>query len=102
MGLHDPLQGLLYLIFTSSNGIKNLWNSYFYLPMSSFFAVFLCFQQKTINTCQDVYSSAVVSDELVQNVDRKICERWRFKISELSREFPQFHAFSSTRLSQFG
>jgi hypothetical protein len=30
-----------------------------------------------------------VSDNLVQTVDQKICERWRFTISELSCEFPQ-------------
>jgi transposase len=32
---------------------------------------------------------SVVSDDLVQSVDQKICERWSFKISELSCEFPQ-------------
>jgi hypothetical protein len=31
----------------------------------------------------------VVSDNLVQSVDQKNCERRRFTISELSREFPQ-------------
>jgi hypothetical protein len=30
-----------------------------------------------------------VSDDLVLSVDHKICERWRFIISELSSEFPQ-------------
>jgi transposase len=30
----------------------------------------------------------VMSDDLVQNVDQKICERRCFTISELSREFP--------------
>jgi hypothetical protein len=29
-----------------------------------------------------------VSDDLVQSVDQKICERWHFTISELSCEFP--------------
>jgi hypothetical protein len=29
-----------------------------------------------------------VSDDLVQSVEQKICERWRFTISELSCEFP--------------
>jgi hypothetical protein len=29
-----------------------------------------------------------MSDNLVQSVDQKICERWHFTISELSREFP--------------
>jgi hypothetical protein len=38
---------------------------------------------------------AVVSDDLVQSVDQKICERQGFKISELSCEFPQI---SSTLL----
>jgi hypothetical protein len=33
---------------------------------------------------------SVVSDDLVQIVDQKICGRWRFTISELlSDEFPQ-------------
>jgi transposase len=32
---------------------------------------------------------SVVSDNLVQSVDQKISERWRFTISELSCEFPQ-------------
>jgi hypothetical protein len=31
---------------------------------------------------------SVVSDDLVQSVDQKICERWRFTISELTWEFP--------------
>jgi hypothetical protein len=31
----------------------------------------------------------VVSDDLVQNVDQKICESWYFAISELLCEFPQ-------------
>jgi hypothetical protein len=29
-----------------------------------------------------------VSNDLVQSVDQKICERWRFTISEPSCEFP--------------
>jgi bifunctional pyridoxal-dependent enzyme with beta-cystathionase and maltose regulon repressor activities len=32
---------------------------------------------------------SVVSDELVQSVDQKNCERWHFTISELSFEFAQ-------------
>jgi hypothetical protein len=32
---------------------------------------------------------SVVSDDLVQGVDQKICERRRFTISEVSYEFPQ-------------
>jgi hypothetical protein len=32
---------------------------------------------------------SVVSDDLVQSVDQKLCERWCFTISELSYEFPQ-------------
>jgi hypothetical protein len=32
---------------------------------------------------------SVVSDDLVQSVDQKICERWRFTIPEISCEFPQ-------------
>jgi hypothetical protein len=32
---------------------------------------------------------SVVNDDLVKNVDQKICERWCFTISELSCEFPQ-------------
>jgi hypothetical protein len=31
----------------------------------------------------------VVSDDLVQSVDQKICERWHFTILDLSCEFPQ-------------
>jgi hypothetical protein len=31
----------------------------------------------------------VVSDDLDQSVDKKICERWNFTISELLCEFPQ-------------
>jgi hypothetical protein len=33
--------------------------------------------------------SSVVSDDLVQSVDQKICEKWHFTISELSSEFTQ-------------
>jgi transposase len=32
---------------------------------------------------------SVVSDDLVQSVDQKICEKRRFSISELSCEFPK-------------
>jgi hypothetical protein len=32
---------------------------------------------------------SVVSDDLVQSVDQKICERWHFTISELLCEFTQ-------------
>jgi hypothetical protein len=32
---------------------------------------------------------SVVSDDLVQSVDQKICERWRFTVLELLCEFPQ-------------
>jgi hypothetical protein len=32
---------------------------------------------------------SILSDDLVQSVWRKICERWHFTISELSCEFPQ-------------
>jgi transposase len=32
---------------------------------------------------------SVVRDDLVQSVDQKTCERWRFTISELSCEFSQ-------------
>jgi hypothetical protein len=32
---------------------------------------------------------SAVSDDLVQSVHQKICERWHFTISELSCEFPQ-------------
>jgi hypothetical protein len=32
---------------------------------------------------------SVVSDDLVQNVDQKVCERLSFTISELLCEFPQ-------------
>jgi hypothetical protein len=32
---------------------------------------------------------SVVSDDLVQSMDQKICKRWHITISELSHEFPQ-------------
>jgi hypothetical protein len=32
---------------------------------------------------------SAVTDDLVQSVDQKICERWCFTISELSCKFPQ-------------
>jgi hypothetical protein len=38
---------------------------------------------------------SAVSDDLVQGVDQKLCDRRRFTISELSCEFPQI---SSTLL----
>jgi hypothetical protein len=31
----------------------------------------------------------IVSDDIIQSVDQKICERQRFTFSELSCEFPQ-------------
>jgi hypothetical protein len=36
-----------------------------------------------------VSQPSIVSNDLVQNVDQKICERWHFTISELLCEFPQ-------------
>jgi hypothetical protein len=33
--------------------------------------------------------NGIVSDDLVQSVGQKICERWHFTISELLCEFPQ-------------
>jgi hypothetical protein len=39
--------------------------------------------------CEVVGRPSVVSDDLVQSVDQKICERRRFTISELSCEFPE-------------
>jgi hypothetical protein len=36
-----------------------------------------------------VSQPSVVSDDLVQSVDQKICERQHFTISELLCEFPQ-------------
>jgi hypothetical protein len=36
-----------------------------------------------------VSQPSAVSDELVQSVDQKVCERWSFRISELLCEFPQ-------------
>jgi hypothetical protein len=36
-----------------------------------------------------VKQPSVVSDDLVQSVDQKNCERWHFTISEFSWEFPQ-------------
>jgi hypothetical protein len=32
---------------------------------------------------------SVMSDDLVQSTDSKICERWHFTISEVLCEFPQ-------------
>jgi histone-lysine N-methyltransferase SETMAR len=43
---------------------------------------------------------SIASDNLVQSVDQKNCERRRFTISELSCASPKFHAVFSTRLSQ--
>jgi hypothetical protein len=37
---------------------------------------------------------SVVSHDLAQSVDQKICERWRFTISELLYEFPQISSTS--------
>jgi hypothetical protein len=44
------------------------------------------------------WPSVLTDDDLVQSIDQKICERLRFTISEVSREFPQIF----TRLSQLG
>jgi hypothetical protein len=59
---------------------------------------------------------SVVSDDLVQSLDQKICERRHFTISELLCEFPQilhivlyeiiivrlgYHRFSITSCSEF-
>jgi hypothetical protein len=44
--------------------------------------------------------SSVVSGDLVQGIEEKICERQRFTILELSSEFPQISPTVSTRLSQ--
>jgi hypothetical protein len=44
----------------------------------------------------------VVHDDLVQSVDQKICERWRFTISELSCEFPQISCTVLYEISQIG
>jgi hypothetical protein len=41
---------------------------------------------------------SVVSDNLVQSVDQKIYGRWRFRISELSREFLQISRMGSLRV----
>jgi hypothetical protein len=38
---------------------------------------------------EEVGRKSVVSDDLVQTVEQKICERRHFTISELSCEFPQ-------------
>jgi hypothetical protein len=45
-------------------------------------------------SCVDIHGAtsqktAFFSNDLVQSVDQKICERWCFPISELSCEFPQ-------------
>jgi transposase len=45
---------------------------------------------------------SVLSDDLVQSVDQKICERQRFTISKFCMNFHKFHAFFSARLSQLG
>jgi hypothetical protein len=50
-----------------------------------------------------VSQTSVASDDLLQSVDQKICERRHFTISELACEFPQIsHTLLSTSLSQFG
>jgi hypothetical protein len=43
---------------------------------------------------------SVMSDDLVQIVGHKICERMRVTISELHVAFHKFHALLSARLSQ--
>jgi hypothetical protein len=43
-----------------------------------------------------------VVDDRVQNVDEEVCEKWHFKISELSCEFKQISRTISARLSQLG
>jgi hypothetical protein len=45
---------------------------------------------------------SVVSDDLVQSVDQRICERQHFTILELSCGFPQISPLFSMRLSQLG
>jgi hypothetical protein len=45
---------------------------------------------------------SVVSDDLIQSVDQKICERRLFTFSELSCEFSQISQLFSTKLSQLG
>jgi hypothetical protein len=45
--------------------------------------------RKNVNDDEQSSQPSVVSDDLVQNVDHKICERRCFTISELSCEFPQ-------------
>jgi hypothetical protein len=46
--------------------------------------------------------SSVVSGDLVQSVDQKLCERRCFTISVLLVNFHKFHALFSMRLSQLG
>jgi hypothetical protein len=49
------------------------------------------FKDGRINVHDEEWSGrpCVVSSDLVQSVGQKICERWRFTVSELSCEFPQ-------------
>jgi hypothetical protein len=45
---------------------------------------------------------SVLKDGHAQSVDKKICERRRFTISELCVNFHKFDALFCTRLSQLG
>jgi hypothetical protein len=46
-------------------------------------------EQKNVHDEERTGWLSVVSDDLVQTADQKICERWHFIISELLCELPQ-------------
>jgi hypothetical protein len=45
---------------------------------------------------------SVVSDDLVQSVDQKICERWHFPVLDFDVNFHKYHTLFCMRLSQLG
>jgi transposase len=45
---------------------------------------------------------SVVSDDLVQNIRGKNCERWRLKLQNFRVNFHKFHALFCMILSQLG
>jgi hypothetical protein len=47
------------------------------------------FKDGQTNVHDEEQSKPIVCDDIVQNVDQKICEGWLFTISEISLEYPQ-------------
>jgi hypothetical protein len=56
--------------------------------------------QRNVNDEEQSGWPSAVSDDLVQSIDQKICERRTPTISELMCEFPQFYALLSMRFLQ--